>query len=299
MEDQKDSQLWLQSERPTFWNLLSEKAKRRLAPGIIEFMKEDGEAKTKIGKHHLGIAEESLLQLIRCCGPSPISHAYRRDLSGTSTAKQLSEILCEISRSSELRKLSPKIRLRSPSGKGTFCDVFFKLAGFDVFGEAKRYEDNWPTEEAEHMKRSILKAKAGESTHGSARPRYMDLSSKLYSLPNQFPEGTLNILFLFHPSTAGEAVRYIRQALFGDHAFSDVGNPDLHEDGLFAIQEWRSISGCCFSRIDPVNGSLNCIAVWKNPRATVLVPTQVNKALSSLKPEWDKRYERQLIDLMS
>lgn len=300
MEDREDCQSWLQSNCPTFWSLLNESARRSLPLGIIEYIEEGGEAKVKISKTHLKNGEKSLLLLIKCCGLKDVQHAYRRDLSGIATAKRLSEFLCEVFLCSSLSKLSPKINLCPSSGKGTFCDVFFRLGDFNVYGEAKRYEDNWPMEETKPSKRSIVKAKPGENIKEGVRPRYMDLFSKLQGVPNQFPEGTLNILFLFHPSMTGEAGRYIRQALFGEHEFfTKSGEPELHEDGLFALQDWSDISACCFSRIEPVEGNLQCIAVWRNPRAAEPIPTQVRAALDSLKPKSDKSYERKLVALMN
>jgi hypothetical protein len=111
----------------------------------------------------------------------------------------------------------------------------------------------------------------------------MDLYSKLQKVPGQFPDGTLNFLFLFHPSLAGSK-RYIQQALFGEGTFfMPPKDLCLSEDGLFATEDWRAVSGCCFSRIEP-EGNLVCPVVWENPRAFVPIPVPVRMALDRLKP---------------
>jgi len=105
----------------------------------------------------------------------------------------------------------------------------------------------------------------------------MDIRSKLdhdARVYGQFPHGTVNIVFLFHRSWA-ESVRYIRQALFGDHAFFEDGDEvQLRNDGLFAAKEWTNVSGCVYGTID-IHGKLVLYALWDNPRAMIAVPESV------------------------
>jgi hypothetical protein len=214
-----------------------------------------------------------------------VGDAYRRDISGVATERQLAELLCEIALCAAVAKLSSTVRLRPDSGKGTACDVSFQLSGVAVFGEAKRYEDNWPPTDEEPAKpiiRSLVKAPLGAKPQESARPRSMDLRSKLQNVPGQFPEGTLNLLFIFHLSL-GESPEYIQQALFGEHTFFLKSDQvALEDDGLFASEEWRAVSGCCLSRILP-DGEVICPFMWENPRALVPIPTSVRAALDQLK----------------
>ena len=276
---------WLQCECPTFWSLLNEKAQRRLPPGIVKYLEEGSAGERETGRHHLKIAEKLLWHLVNFCSITVVGDAYRRDLSGVATTNQLAEVLCEIALCVSLSKLSPALTLRPASGKGTSCDVSFQVAGFPVYGEAKRYEDNWLSGHTPQgpISRSIVKAPPDVNPQGSARPRSMDLYSKLQKVPGQFPDGTLNFLFLFHPSLA-ESKSYIQQALFGEGAFFMPQNDlCLSEDGLFATEEWRIVSGCCFSRIEP-EGNLVCPVVWENPRAFVPIPVPVRMALDRLKP---------------
>ncbi len=276
---------WLQRECPTFWSLLKEKAKRSLPPGIVEYLEEGSAGEQETGRHHLKIAEKRLLHLVNFCSFTVVGDAYRRNLSGVATTNQLAEVLCEIALCVSLSQLSPTLTLHPASGKGTSCDVSFQLAGFPVYGEAKRYEDNWLSDHKPQgpISRSIVKAPPGRNPQGSARPRFMDLYSKLQKVPGQFPDGTLNFLFLFHPSLA-ESKSYIQQALFGEETFFTPKNGlSLSDTGLFATEEWRVISGCCFSRIEP-EGNLVCPVVWENPRAFVPIPMPVRMALDRLKP---------------
>ena len=79
----------------------------------------------------------------------------------------------------------------------------------------------------------------------------MDLRCKLRHVPRQFPNGTINVLFVFHPSL-GETRKYITQALFGDSAFHQTDSDyRLEIDGLFSVDEWQNISACCLARVNP------------------------------------------------
>ena len=273
---------WLQCECPYVWSLLNKKAKRSLPLGIVEYLEKGSADERETGRHHLKIAEKHLLHLVNFCSFTPVGDAYRRDLSGVATTNQLAEVLCEIALCVSLSKLSPTLTLRPASGKGTSCDVSFQLAGFPVYGEAKRYEDNWPKPQGP-ISRSIVKASPGMNPQRSVRPRFMDLYSKLQEVPGQFPERTLNFLFLFHPSLA-KSKSYIQQALFGEGTFFIPPNGlSSSGNGLFATKEWQVVSGCCFSRIEP-EGNLVCPVVWENPRAFVPIPVPVRTALDGLKP---------------
>jgi hypothetical protein len=51
---------------------------------------------------------------------------------------------------------------------------------------------------------------AGEAVPAdTVRPRSMDLASKLDRVPAQFPDGTANVLFVFH-DLYGESHRYLQ-----------------------------------------------------------------------------------------
>jgi hypothetical protein len=104
-------------------------------------------------------------------------------------------------------------------GKGQKkCDGCFEVAGSTVYLEAKRYEDPWPSLTGS-TPRSIAE-KPEDKAVGATRPRSMVLFSKLRaeSIPDKFPVGTVNLLFLFHPSL-GETQRYVQSALYGESNF--------------------------------------------------------------------------------
>ena len=316
---------WLQSECPTLWSILNKKAQYNLPPGIVEYLSpmppseqqqrlndllsasldseesdfeweqfrkncisyvhKLSEIGEKEGRKNLQVFEKHLQRLVSFCSLKELGDAYRRDLSGVGTETQLAQYLCEITLAASLTALSPTLSLRPPSGKATFCDVRFQLAACTVYGEVKRYEDTWALDWGKPPMRSLVKAKPGAKPQESARPRAMDLVSKLCEVPRQFPDGTLNLVFVFHPSAIGEDQRYLQQALFGESTFFD--KPDdvtLKEDGLFATKEWRAISACCLSKV-LADGTLVCRVVWENPhpRALVPVPKAVRAALDRLK----------------
>jgi hypothetical protein len=106
----------------------------------------------------------------------------------------------------------------------------------------------------------------------------MDLRSKLHDVHRQLPDGTLNILFVFHHSMA-ESKRYLTQAFFGDaNFFNDGESLVLESDGLFHLNEWRNISMCCLASIIPEIG-VTFPSMWKNPRAQLEMPASVSVAI--------------------
>lgn len=306
MVTQESLQYWLEAKCPTFWSILNQKAKRCLPAGIVEYLSPlSGERRRQIaqaypefgpleldeigrdeavrGRQQLQIADKHLETLVPVCGSKEVGDVYRRGLSGVNTEIQLAELLCEIALCASFTRLSPTLSLRPPSGRGTYCDVSFQLNGFTVYGEAKRYEDTWfsDLDPARPESRSLVKLSPGDKPYESSRPRAMDLSSKIREVPRQFPMETINLLFIFH-SSHGEPRIYIQQALFGDSTFSmkpeEVG---LKPDGLFAVEDWRAVSGCSLTRVSS-QGSLLLLNTWDNPNADVPMPASVRSALGRL-----------------
>ena len=106
----------------------------------------------------------------------------------------------------------------------------------------------------------------------------MDLSSKLRDIHKQLPDGTFNILFVFH-SSLGESKRYLTQALFGDSNFFETDSDlVLEDDGLFSLDDWRNISACCLCRVNP-DSKVVFTFFWKNPRADIELPEAICKEL--------------------
>lgn len=213
-----------------------------------------------------------------------MADAYRSRISAVATEYQLAELLCEIALVSALSDISSNPPELQPKGKKGKCDVRVILDGVDLYGEVKRLADTW-----EGGKRSIVKSK--EHDH-SLRPRAMDLASKLKNVHEQLPEGSLNILFLFH-SSGGSTHLYIQLALFGDppatgrahllgiaSTFDRSVQPALGADGLYASAEWQNISACVHVRIK-LDGSLSIERIWRNPNAGVVVPDSIERKLLS------------------
>jgi hypothetical protein len=110
----------------------------------------------------------------------------------------------------------------------------------------------------------------------------MALQSKLKGVPRQFPQGTVNILFVFHPSIA-ESAKYIQQSLFGEATFfMEPTKVTLQGDGLFVADTWRTVSACYLSRVRWSDGNLVCLSYWQNPLASTPVPAPAQELLESL-----------------
>ena len=300
---------WLKDNCPNLWSLLNSPAQNVLPRGLLEYLSppsasylnqirekfpefseefphQIAESQAAQGQENLILAEKRVQELISICGFKTVGDAYRRDLSGVSSTKQVAELFCEITLSTAVSKLSSiPPQLRPPSGKGSRCDVCFHLAGSAVYGEVKRYEDTWFSDLSPSRadQRALIRTSPGTPPQGR-RPRAMDLASKLQDVPRQFPEGTINFLFIFHPSF-GDSYRYLQQALFGESAlFEELANVSLRQDGLFANDEWRIISGCSFVKV-LFNGELICPFTWENPRALAPIPAAIRVTLNSLKSQ--------------
>ena len=272
--------LFLERNCPHLWALLNQRAKRDLPNGIREFLSgADGSE----GRNQLRLADKRIAELIGKTSEKTIGDAYRSRVSGVTTESQLAELLCELTLVGALANISSSSPELQPTGKKGKCDVRVTLDEVDLYGEVKRLADTW-----EGGKRSIVKS---ENHDHSLRPRAMALFSKLKNAnPHaQLPEGTLNVLFLFHPSW-GSTHLYIQLALFGDpniearshrreiaSALERSVRPTLH-DGLYSLPEWQTISACAHVRVKP-DGALSIERIWRNPKANVALPDSIEKKL--------------------
>jgi hypothetical protein len=174
-------------------------------------------------------ANEYIKRLIEVCGRRAVDDAYRRQLSGVATGDQLAEILCEIAFCTVVSALSSTPpRLKPPSdrpGRNTHCDVLLQVAGIPVYGEVKRFPDPW------------LRERFVPGGRDELRP--IDLYGKLRDVPEQFPEGTANLVFVFHRSFNDRET--LEQALFGwreAHLRPASPEPGTQEEvGLFDRKE--------------------------------------------------------------
>jgi hypothetical protein len=273
---------FLQFHTPTLWSLLNSTAQSTLPPGIADFIGTGDPEALAEGKAWLVTAEQHLNALISLCGKTDVLASYRRDLSGTFTAAQLAELLCELTLCASLAGLSSqKPQLRPPSGRGTSCDVAVQLAGHTVYCEVKRYADPWPNDQGV-TSRSLFKSLSNAGPQEARRPRYMDLQSKLKGVPKQFPQRTINILFVFHPSQTPSA-NYIQQSLFGEATFfMEPTEVVLQEDGLFMKDDWRDVSACYLSQVRWPDRHFVCINSWQNPNASTPIPPAAQELLNSL-----------------
>ncbi len=261
---------FLKNTCPNIWSIFNQKAKLSPSKGFEEFVSGDG---GEVGKEWLKLADQRISHLILTTSDKQVGDAYRRDISAAKTANIIAEIFCELTLADSLGSISSNTpELRPKSGTGTECDVKVVINGFDLFGDSKRLEDTW-----QGGKRSFSKSPPGSKPSDSDRPRSMDLHSKLKDTPRQFPENTLNVIFLFHPSTWNSEI-YIKRALFGDKSSFNQDPIKPHEDGLFTLQDWKNISALALSVIRN-DGSFSVSKVWRNPNCNVDLPVDVENKL--------------------
>jgi len=260
------------TECPHLWSILNQKARRELPPGFREYLNgNSGET----GQAWLKTADRAIRDLFEILSEKEVGDCYRRYLSAIGTARELAQRLCEITLAAELSKLSSqKPVLSQTHDSGTSCDVKVTLEGTDVYAEYKRLEDPGPCGQ-----RAIVRSPVGQKPENAQRPRSMDLHSKLEDVHRQFPQGTVNIVFLSHPSYA-DSKDIVRQALFGG-SFS-AGSGNVQRNGLFANEEWATISACVLAQIGLQNGPLTIIEFWDNPEAERPVPKEVRDKLAEL-----------------
>lgn len=285
MTDHNELKAWIRWNHPLFWSVLNKRAQTTLPKGLVEYIDIGSPFEIKTGRDNLTNIERYLAELKNLCGWKIVGDNYRKILSGVDSYDRLAELFCEIALCASLGRLSGKLQLHPPTGKGTHSDCLFYVHSFEVYGEAKRYVDPWPPIEkagdlGNHkvpLRRSIAEKTLGEKPHDTARSRSMDSKSKLRDVHRQFPEKRLNILFIFHYSL-GEAQRYITQALFGDSNFFRTGDDIILEsDGLFSNDEWCNISACFLARVNPDSKVIYPFA-WNNPRALTEIPGPVLEA---------------------
>jgi len=263
---------YLKMNCPNIWSIFNQRAKRCPPKGFQEFL--SGEW-AEDGKVWLQSADKRVSQLIQRTSERQVGDSYRRDISGVESENKLAELFCEITLADSLGSISDKApTLRPKNETGTECDVKVVINGFELFGDSKRLEDKWVG-----GRRSIAKSPSESKPTDADRPRAMDLHSKLRDTPRQFPNGTLNVIFLFHPSIWNTQM-YIKQALFGDKS-AFVGALHLYEDGLYSLQDWRNISACAYSKVKD-DGSLSIEKIWENPNAFVPIPEIVKKRLEKI-----------------
>lgn len=257
---------------PHVSQLLNRKAALNLPAGIVEFTSGEWGAE---GRRLLKLADARIASLIARTSETIVGDAYRSELSGVGTEHKLAELLCEITLADALVRISNRKSVFHPQNVlGKRCDVKVVIDGSDVYGEVKRHADTW-----EGGARSLAKSTTASERSNVNRPRAMDLYVKLKGVHAQFPLGTLNILFLFQPSVWNGSV-YIKQAPFGDaSALTESTEIAVHDDGLFALDEWRNVTACAHSRVN-ADGTLSIVRIWSNPKANATLPDNVRERLA-------------------
>ena len=282
MTDQNELKAWIESNYPLFWSLLNRKAQRTLPKGLIEHIDVGSPPEIKIGRDNLIFFERWLAELKILCGWKTVSDNYRPALSGVDSEDQVAELFCEIVLCASVGRFSGKLQLHPPTEKRTHSDCLFNVNGVEIYGEVKRYIDPWPYiekldevfNEKEPYTRSLAQRPSCEKPQHTARARSMDLRSKLQDVHRQFPQRSLNILFVFHSSITEKTQQYITQALFGDSNLWSTDDPVLESDGLFSMNEWCNISAGYLAHVNR-DSKIIYLLSWKNPRALTEIPREV------------------------
>jgi hypothetical protein len=279
---------WLTSNCPVFVSLLNQNAKINLSSGINAYIGQGSEDEIKAGKINFLTIESLLSELITYSSEKEVADSYRRVLSNVSTEQTLSEIFCEIALCVKVGSYSGSIILRPITSKGTHSDCKFFINGSEIYGEVKRYQDPWPhivrIGEKDNpqipFSRSLFKSEEYKKPFGVARPRHMDVQSKLENVNRQFPDDTRNILFVFLPSL-GEPRDYLVQSMLGQNNFKrEEKNFALEKDGLFAKETWKIISACCLTRVNPESKAFFPV-VLKNPNAKMPIEDEIIEKLKT------------------
>jgi len=262
---------------PNLWSLLNSKAHQTLPTGLREYLSGDWAA---TGADQLDRIDALAAEIIALLGYRSVGDVYRSDLSGYTTEQQVAEFACELSVCAALSRIAKGATLRPPIvGQEKRPDVKVAILGHEIFGEVKRYRDDGPTPSG----RSIglrEQQPAAQAAARPSRPRMMALVSKLRGVPDQLPDATINILFVFHPGY-GENQRYIQQALFGDASFLDDPRAiAIGRDGLFAEEGWSKVSAVAY--VVDCAGVLHCQELWRNPKASVALPAAVQSVIQGL-----------------
>jgi len=288
MVEQETLKDWLKTNCPLFWSFLDRKAQSTLPIGIVEYLGTGSTSEIEEGKVNLRTIDQHLTDLVSLCGKQKVGDNYRKDFSRVNSESKLAEIFCEIALCVKVSRYSGSLELRPSTGKRTFSDCQFRINEHDVFGEVKRYQDSWLYIEKETdnnaqkipFARSICKSLPEEKPSNTARPRYMDIQSKLENVYRQFPNGTINILFIFHPSL-GQSKNYLIQTMIGEaNCLREERDLVLEKDGLFARKEWNNISACCLAIVYP-ESMVMFPAIIENPRSQNPVPENIIKKMKS------------------
>jgi hypothetical protein len=262
---------------PHVWSLLNQGARLQPTKGMEDYVSGiDG----AVGRRQLELADSRIANLIAKTSQPIVGDAYRRDLSRIGTTDKLAELLCEIALVDALGSISDaKPILRPKTETKKHCDVKIVVDGDDLYGEVKRLADRW-----ERGLRSMVKSGSDAKPDAARRPRSMDIYDKLKAVYTQFPQGTLNVLFLLHPGVWNSQV-YIQQALFGDASGIGRGSDELpvNDDGLFARSGWEEISACAYSQVNPDDGSVSVVHIWRNPKANVPLADHVRERLGAVR----------------
>lgn len=273
----------IQTYSPTFWTLLNYKAQKNLPGALIQYISKGSSSTIEAT---LKTIEKCLKELGNLCGHKAIGDNYRKVLSKVKSENRLAELFFEIAICTALGKISGRLQLHPPTGKGTYSDCLFHIQGFDMHAEVKRFADPWPSIEKPGYEsnkkvpysRSIVKSPPGEKPQNSARPRYMDIRKKLQDVHKQLPERTLNILFV-SDNPLSRTRQSLTQALLGEsNSFKEEEEFVLKSDGLFFFKEWRNISACCLARSNP-NLDAAFPFTWRNPCALSEIPKAVLNTL--------------------
>lgn len=271
---QKPVDIRLQKKYPGLWSLLNNKAQQKLPKGIIEYLNLPNYEIASWDS--LQIPEKYINDLITICGIKNVADTYRRDLSSVSDENAFLDHIFEIIACSSMAALTLGIVLHPKSGKGE-CDFSLPVEGVTVYGEVKRWPDNYLLKNiSEPQKRLIFKPSADSVNSNIRIPRSMELYGKLIEATRQFSKGNVNVILLFTPTSVADVLEPLQQALFGDNnRFKENNRVTLEADGFFATTEAKVVAACYVCDLEIFTGVFVFRRSWQNPEAIVSLPSSV------------------------
>ena len=207
---------------------------------------------------------------------------------------QLLRLIFEILCLGRLALFADKMTLLTQKGGEPEAEVW--LAGHKCMVEIKRYDDPVMRREAGKMwSRSITDPRPkGISVPSENLPAYVHLRDKLEDVPKKFKatSESVNLVLVYWSSWTEVSLSFV-PALYGERFMKVPFHPleftlpqpnELGEDGLFAKEEWRLVSGVAslwaigFPLFEPRELRWEGV-LFPNPKALVPVPQEVTVKL--------------------
>jgi len=209
---------------------------------------------------------------------------------------KLEQFFFEIICLAKLAEISDKMELLPQSSKEPVPEAKVKVAGYDCLVEVKFFEDPILNKE-EFASRSLTDPRSsGQSARSDQLPPYIHLRDKLNEVWIKFRnfKTTINLVFVGFLSLPELGITFV-PALYGEkflqvpfilEKFTIPVKNELGEDGLFAAENWRFVSGIAavwaqrYPLIPPWQEIRWYGMLFDNPKALVPISREVSLKLT-------------------